>query len=162
MWKSVAYDHLLGYNESTNGRETMAVHVTRAGVALTVGIIVVTGLIIGGLFWAKERGEQARRDDAIQVAEQNLEEQSNEDVALNEGETNNEEENQGTEAPAQSGNESTQSGTSNSGSPAMPAGGTTTELPQTGPGDAVSFIGAGLVTFAAIAYYRSRRALLEV
>ena len=37
----------------------MAVRITRAGVALTVGIIVVTGLIIGGLFWIRGAGQQA-------------------------------------------------------------------------------------------------------
>ena len=53
----------------------MAVRITQAGVALTVGIIIVTGLIIGGFFWVKTAGEQARRDDAIKIAEQNLEKQ---------------------------------------------------------------------------------------
>lgn len=137
----------------------MAIHVTRAGVALTVGIILVTGLIIGGLFWAKNQGEQARRDEAITIAEENLEEQSGEEVALNEAEKKQNEENQGASSGNTTGNTTTDTESTNN--PATVPSTGVEELPQTGPADALSFIGLGLVVFSAVVYYRSRRSLLE-
>jgi len=130
----------------------MAVHVTRAGVALTVGIIVLTGLIIGGLFWAKGSGEQARREDAIAIAEQNLENESNEEIVLNDGAAPEENANQGvgqaTEQEATP--ESTQSTN-------IPQGSTVDELPQTGPSDNLNLIVMGVVVFLGTSYYQSRR-----
>jgi len=123
----------------------MAVHVTRAGVALTVGIIIVTGLIIGGFFIVKNSGEQARREEAIKVAEQNLETQSNEGVVLNEGQDNT--------------SESTPPSNSTDTSTSDSAAG---ELPQTGPSDMSAIISLGIVTFAVVAYYSSRRAVSKV
>lgn len=143
----------LGYNIATNGRETMAIRITRAGVALTVGIIVVTGLIIGGLFLVKNQGEQARREEATQIAEQNLEEQTNEGAALNEGEPENQgEQNQG------AANSETANGevATNDGANANSNVG---ELPATGPADTSAVLALGLLTLSGVAYYRSRRAL---
>ena len=149
---SLGTHSLLGYNRGTNGRRTMAIHVTRAGVALTVGIILVIGLIIGGLFWAKNQGEQARRDDAINIAEENLEEQSGEDVALNDGDEATNEENNG--APTES---TTNNGAANSPASVPTAG--TTELPQTGPSDAIAVLGLLLLAFSATSYVISVRTL---
>lgn len=137
----------------------MAVRITGAGVALTVGIIVVTGLIIGGLFWARQSSEQARNEETTKIAQEQLEQQSDEDVALNEGE--NKDENK---------DESTQNGSSNSsnnGSETQNSGTTGgsgqsgSELPQTGAGDVVPILGAALLALSSVAYYKSRRALFE-
>jgi len=49
---------------------------TRAGVVFVVGIIVLALVVFGVIMFVRERGEQARRDEAIAVAEQNLEAQS--------------------------------------------------------------------------------------
>lgn len=162
----------------------MAIRITRAGVALTVGIIVLTGLIVGGLFWVKQSGEQARRDDAVKIAEEKLEQESGDDVALNSDEngenkeseaSNNETTNQDS-APAeesQNGSESTQNdeaSTDNTGNQTAdemaqtgtaPEAETATELPQTGPADASAVVVLGMTAFAAVSYYRSRRTLLE-
>ncbi len=128
----------------------MAIRITRAGVALTVGIILVTGLIIGGLFLVKNQGEQARRDDAINIAEQNLEEQSDEGVALNEGEGN-------TETSQNEETESQQSAGSSEATEQVAA----SELPATGPADtAAALFVVGLLTFASVSYYQSRKLLL--
>ena len=123
----------------------MAVHITRAGVALTVGIIVLTGLIVGGLFWAKHNGEVARRDEAIAVAEQNLEKDSNKEVVLNEGTATDDTDKQSAQ---QSTSESTGSSSETS---------TAAELPQTGPANTSSIFIIGLLAFAFASYYRSRR-----
>ena len=104
----------------------MAVRITRAGVALTVGIIVVTGLIIGGFFWAKQSGEQARRDAATKIAEQNLEDQSK-NVALNKGDKDN---NTQSSQNSDNTNNSSNSNSSTSQSGATNQG-TATSLPST-------------------------------
>lgn len=125
----------------------MAVHVTRAGVVLTVGIIVLTGLIVGGLFWAKHSGEGARRNEAIALAEQNLKEDSRKEVVLNDGATQKNDNQQGTERPS-----SAQSSENDS---------TVGELPQTGLADGFgTVIAIGVITFTSVSYLRSRRALL--
>lgn len=49
---------------------------TRAGVVFVAGIIVLALVVFGVIMFVRERGEQARRDEAIAVAEQNLETQS--------------------------------------------------------------------------------------
>lgn len=140
----------------------MAVRITRAGVALTVGIIVLTGLIIGGLFWVKQSGEQARRDEAVKIAEEKLEGQSGDDVALNgessdpteESAPNTDDATNGSASENQTADEMTQAGPSSDVEAAA-------ELPQTGPADTVAVIALGAVTFIVVAYNRSRRALLE-
>lgn len=141
----------------------MAIRITRAGVALTVGIIVVTGLIIGGLFLVKNQGEQARRDEAIKIAEQNLEEQSENGVALNEGEANTEttQGEESTQGAAEGGTATNSEPGQTSGSSEVAGSSTVNELPATGPADAAAFAVLGLLTFAGVSYYRSRKLLLQ-
>ncbi len=142
----------------------MAVRITRSGVALTVGIIILTGLIIGGLFLVKGQGEQARRDEAVKIAEKNLEDRSNEEVALNEGEeekndestTNNESNSAANGAANGEAAEVPQTGASNT-SEATESEVTVEELPRTGAGDTLAVVGAGALTFAGVAYIRSRK-----
>lgn len=154
----------------------MAIRVTRAGVWLTVGIIVLTGLVLGGLYLAAKRGEQARRDEAIAIAEKNLEERSSGDAALNQGSsgagegssTQGTTEQSGTSGAVGSngaasgpttGTSSSESAPTNSSSSSQQA--TVSELPQTGPADSlfVALVG-GIVTYITIAYVRSRNAVL--
>lgn len=116
----------------------MAVRVTRAGVGLTIGIIILAIVVTGGLLIAKQRGEQARHDEAVKVAQQNLDAQNQEQGALNEGD----------KTPSKSDDKSPEPETD--------------ELPATGAGDtALMAVGAGAVTFGLVAYTRSRRALSE-
>ncbi len=147
-------------------------------MALTVGIIVVTGLIIGGLFWIRGAGEQARQSEATKIAQQQLEEESRNDVALNEGdeankdETKSEEESSSngsgststngqlntesqTGSQGQSGSNSTSGNASNSGSSSTGA----TELPQTGIDDAAPAFVLALLAFSIGSYISSRRQL---
>jgi len=147
----------------------MAVRITGAGVALTVGIIVVTGLIIGGFFWARESGEQARRDEAVQIAEENLEEQSGDDVALNEGENTNEENASNGENRNENDENTNEEGASNGSGQDIPSTGAEVpeeqaveELPQTGPAETFgSILAVGGLTFAAVAYLISRQKLRD-
>lgn len=124
----------------------MAVRVTRAGVGLTIGIIILALVVLGGLYIVKQRGEQARRDEAITIAKENLETQSSDKGALNEGtnNTNTADEGGASEMPA-----------SNGGDVA------TSQLPQTGPGDFLAFVGVALLVFVGTSYLRSRQLVLK-
>ena len=139
----------------------MAVRITRAGVALTVGIILVTGLIIGGFFWARQSSEQARRTEAIKIAEQNLEGLANQETALNEGEENDNSGEGATNTEENTANESTNepSATEEATDPSRETS-EVNELPETGIADVSALIVIGLVTFAGVSYYQSRRALI--
>ena len=129
--------------------------VTRAGVGLVVGIIILGVLVLGGLWLVRERGEQARREEAITIADQQLMEESNQGIALD----TNKDADKDTAGEAAKPEESTQNDqpgntTTNTQS------GTATELPQTGP-EAVPFVAIGLLSFAVMSFMRSRKHLLN-
>jgi len=158
-WALLGTEVRLGYNDVYKREKTMAIRVTQAGVALTVGIIIVTGLIIGGFFIVKNNAETARRDEAIKIAEQNLEEQSGNNVALNEGdsESNSNESTSSDDATKSddAANESTDTSSAggNAGSSAP-----VSELPQTGPADQLaSLVVMALLTFSVVSYIGSRQ-----
>ena len=141
----------------------MAVRITRSGVGLTVGIIVLALVVLGGLYLAKERGEQARRADAIEVAQQNLESQSGTgtltpsvDGDVEESGTPSEE-SQG-ESEATNGSEE---GTTTEEEVAVEesvAEESPEELPQTGTNEITAIIAIAMLTFASVSYIASRRA----
>ena len=116
--------------------------ITRAGVALVLGIILLVGIVWGVLFVAKERGDQARRDEAIALAEQQLTDESNGEIAI-------EVEEAATEQPKPEQESST-------------AGGGASELPQTGPADTfVALFAIVALTVASASYVQSRKLHLE-
>ncbi|MDB5162544.1 MAG: hypothetical protein JWO54_58 [Candidatus Saccharibacteria bacterium] len=119
--------------------------VTRAGVGLVVGIIILGLLVFGGLWLMRERGEQARRTEAINIANEQLKAESEREVAID---TDKDEESE------QSNNAPTTT------EAATPAPSAAAELPQTGP-EAISFIGIGLLSFAALSFVRSRKQLFN-
>lgn len=125
----------------------MAIRITRAGVGLTIGIIIVALVMLGGLYFAKQRGEQARRDEAVKIAQQNLESESQGTEALNEGDD-----------AAEGSGQNNDTETGGSGSDVA----TTDELPQTGMDDVMPIVAIALLTFAGASYVSSRRALPEV
>ena len=146
----------------------MAVRVTRAGVGLIIGIIVLAGLVWGGLYLVKERGEAARRDETLKIAEQKLKDESNKGVALNQGDKDKDTSKGDDKNDASSGGSSTTlpGGQSNNGSEGdnanLPTTGPSvevTELPQTGVVDTGSILAVGLLTFSVISYIVSRRQL---
>lgn len=137
----------------------MAVQVTRAGVALTVGIIVLTGLIAGALYWVKETGEQARREDAIAIAERNLEEQSRNEEAANDGAPS---ESTDEEAPNDTSTtipgESSDDAPAGNGQPNVPQTGVS-ELPATGSEGVASLVAVAALSISVALYVQSRRQL---
>lgn len=50
--------------------------ITRTGVVFVVGVILLVAVVFGGIWIVNQRGEQARRNEAIKIAEQNLENDS--------------------------------------------------------------------------------------
>lgn len=132
----------------------MAVRITRTGVGLIIGIIVVAGIVLTGLVVAKQRGEQARRDEAVKIAQQNLESQS-QNGALNEGDTTTDKGNGKTS--------DNKDGATNNGDKKPEKTPNTSELPQTGPVDSVlSLVAVALLAFSVTSYVTSRHALLKV
>jgi len=129
--------------------------VTRAGVGLVVGIIILGLLVLGGLYLVRERGEQARRAEAINVADQQLQAESDKDIAIStdgdDDKTPVKEEEPATTGQNDTSDDSPVSPASPSTSPAAAA-----ELPQTGP-DAFSFVGLGLLSFAVVSFIHSRK-----
>ena len=49
---------------------------TKAGILFVIGVVVLAGLVTGGIFLVKNRGETARREEAVKIAEQNLKDES--------------------------------------------------------------------------------------
>jgi len=127
----------------------MAVRVTRAGVGLIIGIVILGLIVLGGLYFVKERGEQARRDEAIKIAEQNLESQSENGALTPPDSDTDKTDTTSTPAAEQPGSDV---------STAMPAG----ELPQTGSADFMPLIAVGLLSFATASYVASRRTLRQL
>ena len=148
----------------------MAVRITRAGVWLTVGIIGLGLLVLGGLYIASQRGEQARRDEAIAIAENNLSEQSKNETPVLGGDTDTSSNGATSgETGTSTGPGSTEAGSStanNSGSTSGSNTATSTdktisELPQTGPTDSLTvFAIIGIVTYFAASFISSRKSLL--
>jgi LPXTG-motif cell wall-anchored protein len=133
----------------------MAVRITRSGVGLTVGIIVLALVVLGGLYFVRERGEQARREDAIEVAQENLESQSERESALNPSDENGDEAtDDGSTADDGDQTQEMPVGGTGQGGPAAPQ-----ELPATGPTETAAMVIIGLLSFATASYVMSRRAL---
>lgn len=114
--------------------------ITRAGVVFVIGILVLAGLVFGGIMLVQQRGEQARRDEAVKIAEQQLKEQSEvaketntEPVKTDEAQTN------GTTVPAT----------------------TTTTLPETGP-ELMQILAVTALALSAAYYATSLRAARQL
>lgn len=157
----------------------MALRVTRAGVGLAVGIILLAAVVFGGLWAAQERGKQARREEAVKIADQKLRNESDKEVSVK---TPKDEDTSGSE-PNKAASDSDEalpgrgdaqgrggSRAESSGAQPQPQAqvraeavegtGGATELPQTGSEEAIAPIALGALTFMVVAYLRSRRLLL--
>ena len=121
----------------------MAIRVTRTGVVLAVGILIGAVILFGLLQIVRDRGEQARREEAIAIAEENLKTESEQGIAI------------------EVKDEPSTEGAATESSPASGAEAVATnELPQTGP-EVGALVVVGFVTFALISYWRSRKLVYE-
>jgi hypothetical protein len=122
--------------------------VTRAGVGLVIGIIILALLAFGGLYIVNQRGEQARREEVINIADQQLQAESDQEVAIDTTEATPAEE---SSAPA---------GDNSGNTAAAPTANPASELPQTGP-EAASIAMLGVLAFAAASFAHSRKQLSD-
>lgn len=116
--------------------------ITRAGVVFVIGILVLAGLVFGGIWFVNGRGEQARRDEAIKIAEQQLEEQSEVAMETNTGTVPADEEQENGPVPSASGEENV-------------------ELPATGA-EITQILAVTVLALSAAYYVSSRRALAQL
>jgi len=119
--------------------------VTRVGVLFIIGIIVLAGLVTGGIFLVKNRGEAVRREEAVKIAEQNLEDQSR--VAVQ-------------PVPAQESTVETAADPDTTDEATAVPSSTTEALPQTGPSEVKAFVNIVIVAILALSasyYVTSRR-----
>ena len=138
----------------------MAVYTKRTGLALTVGIIILSLVALGGLYLVKNQGEQARREEAVKVAEERLKAESEQEVALENGEANESvTEEVVVEEESQAGSE--QSAGSGAGAGQGTGGDVAAaeELPQTGSSEVLAVVALGTLTFSVATYAMSRNNL---
>jgi len=122
------------------------VRITRTGIIFVAGIVVLAGLVGVGAWTAHNRGEQARHDATVKIAQQNLESQSQPAVSTT---TTSSDTNSGTVATP----DTTQTQTTTST--------TTAALPTTGA-NPVQIIALSVVTLAVAYYVTSRRAARDL
>ena len=138
----------------------MAVYTKRTGLALTVGIIILSLVALGGLYLVKNQGEQARREEAVKVAEERLKAESEQEVALENGAANESAtEEVVVEEESQAGSE--QSAGSGAGAGQGTGGDVAAaeELPQTGSSEVLTAVALGVLTFSVATYAMSRNNL---
>lgn len=131
---------------------------TRTGLLFVIGIIVLGGLVTGGIFLVKNRGEAVRRDQAVKIAEANLKDQSKTPTAtqpVNGGTAEKDQTN--TAGTGTSATTSTDTGTSDK----TGVGSDASALPVTGPDDVLMFgrsMIVAILVFSVVSYVASRRA----
>lgn len=125
--------------------------ITRTGIVFVLGIVVLAAAVFGGVWMVKERGEQARQEEAVRIAQQNLEEQSQ--TPVNESD---DEEEQGMGVVAvEDDDEATSAGSD------VAVQGDQDEMPQTGAGLNM-LLAIAFLTLAGAYYATSRRAVRQV
>ena len=138
---------------------------TRAGLIFIVVAILLAVTVFGVIRFVQQRGEQARQDEATQIALQNQDEQSEtpviaEDAPAGEGSgAATTESSTGTAPGSATTEEGAAAGTPSNGSStnaAIPQTGTT-QLPATGIGNILPIILLALATFGAAHVIQNKR-----
>lgn len=122
--------------------------ITRTGIVFIIGVVVLAALAFGAVWYVQQRGEQARRAEAVKIAEQNLTEQSktatNSPTKVDDGSS---------EPTSSNGTHTDTQPTSSTTS--------TVELPATGT-DASSIVVVTILSLATSLYIASRRMVREL
>jgi len=122
--------------------------ITRTGIVFIIGIIVLAALVFGAVWYVQQRGEQARRAEAVKIAEQNLIEQSKTAT------TNPTKVDEGSD-------KSTSSNGTHTDTQSTTAATSTVELPATGT-DATSIAIVTVLSLSVSLYIASRRMVREL
>lgn len=129
--------------------------ITTRGIIFTVAIILLAAGIWGGLKIASQRGEQARRDAAVEKAQEKIDE-----IAKNESTEKDAEKDEERSGTQTNNNDVAVSTDDDTEGESLPQGGVAVdELPQTGPADAFAAIALGALAFSASAFAESKRRL---
>lgn len=119
--------------------------ITRAGSIFIIVVVALAALLFGGVYLAQQRGERVRRDEAAEIARQNLENESNKPVVIGEDQAVN---GQVEEEAAASGGSVTAT--------AAPE-----QLPQTGP-ETATMLALFMLSLAVASYMASRQAARQL
>lgn len=104
--------------------------ITRVGIITTIVVLLLAGLVFGAIWWASERGREARLQDAVEGAIATQEAETNQPVVIAE------------DRPSSETTDETD---------------TPETLPETGPADALPAVGAFLLTLTILSYLQSRK-----
>ncbi|UTX51241.1 hypothetical protein KI440_03475 [Candidatus Saccharibacteria bacterium TM7i] len=135
----------------------MAMQLAGRRVALAVGIILLAVGTVAVVSIVKQRGEAARHEETIKVADERLkqlESDSKTNTSENTKSTQEETARKESEAKAAEDKKAREAAEAEKGASASVSA---TELPETGAADYLAAIPLGLVTFVVIAYIQSRR-----
>ncbi len=135
--------------------------ITRAGIIFIIVVLLLGVATYAGIYFLKERGEQARQDEASKIARENLDDETKGPDVIAEDKTDDKQDDNGGTAGGATSNddEDTTNGTGT-----VTDGGTknddkivdSTNLPQTGP-ELYGLIAVIAMTFAGTAFVTSRR-----
>lgn len=113
--------------------------ITRLGILFIIGVLLLGGLVAGGILVAQNRGETARRDEAIKIAEQKLKDDS-----------------QGVTQPIAS-DPAVDTDKNTDDAPAVVTAADTEALPETGPEDIGNILAVTMLALSVALYVSSRR-----
>lgn len=117
--------------------------ITVKGIFMAVAIIVIAGLIVGGLYVARDRSESAKREEAIKTAQEKLDEIASNEVkdpeVISEGDKNSNK-------------------VDDFGSDTEESSEAVANLPETGSAESIAaLIAAATITYSAAFYVKSQR-----
>ncbi len=131
----------------------MATQIATQRVALAVGIIILAVTTVAVISVVKQRGEAARHAEVTKIADAKLKQLESESAAKKSEAAKKKE----AEQRAAAEKEAAAKKAAEQGSATLPGSTSQSELPQTGPAEAMALIPIALLAFAGASYYQSRR-----
>lgn len=142
--------------------------ITRAGIIFIIVVILLGAVTYAGIYFVKQRGEQARQDEASQIAQENLDGESDGPVVIGQDDNDEQTTDDDTDSTDGAGQGSSSDGSGSSTGAGTGSGSTdndgdggeiadSTTLPETGPElmNLLAVAALTLTTTAAITSYRT-------